>query len=57
MQREGLHNLSRFVGNKAFGFGSQCLAAGEAGILPGLAINLVPFFSFPLQIVAFRKFI
>ena len=30
--------------NKAWGFGSHCLAAGKAGILPGLAINLVPFF-------------
>ena len=36
MQREGRQN-------KAFGFGSHCLAAGEAGILPCLAINLVLF--------------
>ena len=36
MQREGRQN-------KAFGFGSHCLTAGKAGILPGLAINLVLF--------------
>jgi hypothetical protein len=50
VQREGRQN-------KAFCFGSHCLAAREAGILPCLAINLVAFSFFPLQVVAFRKFI